>query len=314
MPWIVGIDEAGYGPNLGPFVMTSVACLVRQGHRKADLWDVLGRATRRPEEPTCTRLVVGDSKLVYTSGKGLAELERTVHAVLPTPVLTVSQIVQLLAPENHNSLQGEIWYTGATRLPVDADANACLQGAATLNGLCSELKIQWGPLRSVIVCPGAFNAMVERWGSKAAVLTWSMVQLLRCLPPGPHAVHVSVDKHGGRNNYAAALQPAFPECLVLAREEGSQRSVYNATDRGRRVQIVFEPRADANYFCVALASMISKYLREILMLEFNSFWQAKVPDLKPTAGYHLDAGRFWELIQPVSQTMGIAESALWRCR
>ena len=25
MPWIVGLDEAGYGPNLGPFVMSLVA-------------------------------------------------------------------------------------------------------------------------------------------------------------------------------------------------------------------------------------------------------------------------------------------------
>jgi len=23
-PWVVGIDEAGYGPNLGPFVMAGV--------------------------------------------------------------------------------------------------------------------------------------------------------------------------------------------------------------------------------------------------------------------------------------------------
>ena len=25
MPWVVGIDEAGYGPNLGPLVQSAVA-------------------------------------------------------------------------------------------------------------------------------------------------------------------------------------------------------------------------------------------------------------------------------------------------
>ena len=43
---------------------------------------------------------------------------------------------------------------------------------------------------------------------------------------------------------------------------------------------------------VALASMLSKYLRELHMLVFNRYWNSYEEKLKPTAGYVLDARRF----------------------
>src|SRR5438477_3466657 len=82
MPWIIGIDEAGYGPNLGPLVMTSVACRVPDCHAEADLWHLLRAAVRRPEEKDDGRLLVGDSKIVYSSTRGLAGLEGGVLAAL----------------------------------------------------------------------------------------------------------------------------------------------------------------------------------------------------------------------------------------
>ena len=39
------------------------------------------------------------------------------------------------------------------------------------------------------------------------------------------------------------------------------------------------PRADTAAFCVALASMVCKYMREVLMVEFNRYWLDKVPGL-----------------------------------
>jgi hypothetical protein len=60
--------------------------------------------------------------------------------------------------------------------------------------------------------------------------------------------------------------------------------------------------------------MASKYLREVLMREFNHFWQEQVPGLKATAGYPGDAARFFDEIRPAAQRLGIAEAAVWRSR
>jgi ribonuclease HII len=78
------------------------------------------------------------------------------------------------------------------------------------------------------------------------------------------------------------------------------------------VRLTFEPRADSGHFCVALASMVSKYVRELLMREFNAFWQQHVPNLEPTAGYPGDSRRFFKAIRKTAKQLGIAEKALWR--
>jgi hypothetical protein len=82
MPWIVGIDEAGYGPNLGPFVMTATACRVPEALACGNLWDILARAVRRHGSPLDGRILVDDSKLVYSSARGLSDLETGVLAVI----------------------------------------------------------------------------------------------------------------------------------------------------------------------------------------------------------------------------------------
>src|SRR5262249_22112470 len=116
----------------------------------------------------------------------------------------------------------------------------------------------------------------------------------------------------GRNTYAAMLQHAFANGMVVAHEEGMSRSVYSVLGLRRDIRLTFQPRADGEHFCVALASMCSKYLPEGLMLEFNRFWQAHVPGLKATAGYPGDAARFFDAIRPAAERLGIPKGALWR--
>jgi hypothetical protein len=108
------------------------------------------------------------------------------------------------------------------------------------------------------------------------------------------------------------LQERLSAGMVFAVQESAGRSVYRVLGLDREVRLTFEPRADAGHFCVALASMLSKYVRELLMREFNAFWLQHVPGLEPTAGYPGDSWRFFKAIRGVAKKLGIAKEALWR--
>jgi hypothetical protein len=315
MAWIIGIDEAGYGPNLGPFVMTAVACRVPD-QLDTNLWQVLGASVRKSGGPADDRLLIDDSKVVYSSARGLLGLERGVFATLwrdPTaPAL--DGFLHWVCPAL-TDLADEVWYKGSSVLPLHAEMLELPQECARFDQTCSEAGVSSWRVRGVVVCPPLFNTLLDTHGSKGAILTHALAELLRCrddLAAGDDDLSFFIDKHGGRNTYAAQLQHALPGSVVLALAEGAERSAYRIYGLGRKVQVTFQPRADAEHFCVALASMTSKYLREVLMLEFNRFWQEQLPGLKATAGYPGDAARFLQAIQPALERLGIAESTLWR--
>jgi hypothetical protein len=319
MPWIIGIDEAGYGPNLGPLVMTSVACWLPPDQAERDLWTLLQTAVRRPAEPNDGRLIVGDSKLVYSTQRGLRDLETSVLAILAPAFLDarIAHLLEAIALQSLIELRAEPWYSGELSLPTQASAADCRAQEQRLRKASTDRRLVWGAIHSVIVCPGRFNQCLERWGSKGAVLGEALAGLLRAniaQDQDEDGCCFLIDKHGGRNTYAAMLQHALPDGIVVAREEGAARSVYDVLGLPRTVRIVVQPRADVDHFCVALASMFSKYVRELLMREFNDFWLRHLPDLKPTAGYPGDALRFIEAIRPVMERLGISDASLWRNR
>ena len=303
MPWVVGIDEAGYGPNLGPLVQSAVA--LRLPDDDPGGWRHLAPHVRRCGEADDGRVLVDDSKLVYAGKNGLARLERGLAATVGLAAGPLAGWLSAVTTEHVLAdLAGECWFDGAELLPLHPDPPACLGLDAKLLGV------------RLVPAP-VFNKIVAGSGSKATVLTVGLTNLLaavrEALPPG-EPVLVVCDKHGGRNCYAPLLQGAFHDGWVMTEIEGADESRYRVESLDRELRVVFRPRADADSAAVALASMACKYVREVCMRQFNRFWLRHVPDLKPTAGYPGDATRFLAAIRDVAAQLGLTERQVWRCR
>jgi ribonuclease HII len=314
--WILGIDEAGYGPNLGPFVMSAVACRVAADAPPACLWHALAAAVRRGRvKKADARLHIDDSKVVYNAAKGLAGLERAAFSVFGLPAGTLHGLATHLCPDDREELAAEVWYRGEQALPGYADGDDLRVRTPHFAAECNAAGVGGWVARSVVVCPRRFNRLVRAADSKAAVVAYAFIRLLAdMLPRTPgEPLFVFVDKQGGRNAYASQIQQAVHGMVVVV-EEGAERSAYRVAGADRAIDLSFQPRADGEQMCVALASMVSKYLRELFMGEFNRFWRTHLPDLAPTAGYPADAPRYFAALGPVLERLGVAADDVWRCR
>ncbi len=103
---------------------------------------------------------------------------------------------------------------------------------------------------------------------------------------------------------------AGTEVEVVA--ETTTMSRYILTRAGSKVTVSFAMEADGRFLPVALASMLAKYVRELLMLRLNRFFRARMPELKPTAGYFSDGRRYLTEIKPVLQRLHISPAQLVR--
>jgi hypothetical protein len=316
MPWLIGIDEAGYGPNLGPMVQSSVAVFVPDP--ATALWETLAACVRRAHDDADDRLLIDDSKKVHDGANGFHRLERGVLATRAEEVILPFALSDMLHGYLHEDCRDELlrepWFDLTAVLPFEAPLDSILASGKSLHAGLKGNQLLLGPIHGVVTPAPWFNALLDKWGNKSLVLAAGVIALLRAnraLPDGEPLVYL-IDKLGGRNYYAAMIAEAFPDGWVVAEREGPEICSYRIVGADRDIRLVFEPRADGAHLTVALASMVSKYLREVFMRQFNQYWQSQVPGLKPTAGYPADAGRFMKQIRARAKNLGFAEEAIWR--
>jgi hypothetical protein len=328
--FLIGVDEAGYGPNLGPLVISATVWQVPRGVRSEGLFEVLakvvaqkaGREARTGGAEkggvTGKPVVIADSKQLHQSGR-LGPLERGLLAMLATTghrPRSCQELWSALFPAGEATRRAIPWYADDLRaVPVENDpAELDALAAALCTGL-EAAGVRLLAIRSRAIFEEEFNGLVERDASKGATLSQATLGLVaECIGPlGDAPIHVLCDKHGGRNTYAPLLESVFPDVLVEIHGEGRERSVYRFGPSERRIEFRFQAKAES-HLPAALASMASKYLRELAMLAFNDFWCGRVAGLRPTAGYPVDARRFKDAIAAPLAELGIDDRRIWRMK
>lgn len=319
MAYLVGTDEAGYGPNLGPLVVAASVWHVPEGDATTDLYARLeGMIADGGSSRTMGALAIADSKKLYQPGKGIALLERGVLAALA--VIGVAprwwrEAWAALAPVSRDVLDELPWHRDYDcRLPLEADGDDVAAASRAIAAGLAARGVRLADVRCRAIFPRTFNTLAERLGSKGAALTqWTLELVGECIQALDGPVVVVCDKHGGRNRYAAAAQQFLTDELVEIIAEGRQESVYRFGGPQRRVELRFRAKGEG-WLPAALASMTAKYVRELAMKAFNDFWRQQVPGLRPTAGYPVDAARFRREIARRRVVLGIDEAIVWRQR
>lgn len=313
MSYLLGIDEAGYGPNLGPFVMSLASIEVKEPCDR-NLWKVLQAAVRKASQKPDGRLIVDDSKQIYSPKSGLSVLEKNLWpfiystCLLPPLPASLQWLWKFLCVCPTESVDHEPYIHWDTALPM---CSAPVSSTVLLSGVMRSVGVHLCKLQTSIISPRHFNVLTREANSKAAVPLYSIGQLLSQSVPKDEIVDIYIDRLGGRQRYFDQVSRWFPEHEVIVDFETQKQSRYRV---GERIAISFQVEADQHSFPVALASMLSKYWRELLMMQFNAWFAKEQPGVTTTAGYPLDATRFWNDVEPTRKRLGLSNDDWWRER
>jgi len=297
MAVLIGIDEAGFGPILGPLVVSSCALRVSGNMLNTNLWQVLRKSVGQNRKHLAGRILITDSKKAYTRSQGLKHLKRTVLACLKhldkSPD-TLSELLKIVSHDSLERLEAYPWYRQTDTYHLSANDAAVSIAADALARDMAANGIELLSLQSCCLDVAYYNKMVDAVKNKANVLFTATSTLIKQAYEAcdDDEIQILVDRQGGRVHYRRNLQLMFDGMELRILLENPRSSSYELVGAGKKMRIHFVVKADTFFLPVSLASMLSKYVRELLIDNINLYFRAFSGKLKPTAGYWKDGLRF----------------------
>jgi len=284
----IGADENGLGPQLGPMIVTAVMARVARGKERI--------VTQKPRGHLAKRL--GDSKGLVSHGNiGLGEawtrvlVERGAGNARNATAKSPADLVQSVSLDDHAELtqpcpshvEAQCWSVQDEQFePGDAVKKTMGQLQRDLDRL-EQRGLEVVAVRSVIVCTRRLNQAAERGQSRFVVDLNAMERLIVALRDMAGTdVDAECGKVGGFGKYGKAFGPLGGRLHVVL-EEGRARSAYRFAGIG---DIAFVRDCDDSNILVGMASLVGKYLRELLMARIVRHYRQQDDRLPAASGYH----------------------------
>jgi len=319
MAVLVGIDEAGFGPILGPLVVSSSTFRLPHNLIGADLWQILRKSLAHKRRHLAGRLLITDSKRAYSKSLGIKHLERTILTCLKylgEEPAKLTELIALLCPDCLERLSDYPWYrqAGSCRITTD-QADIELASTVFADDLTTSGITLLG-LKSCCLDVAHYNKMVSNVKNKARVLFTATSRLIQGAfnEFGHEELQIIIDRQGGRLHYRATLQRMFADMELKIVSESPAASSYELQADGKTMRLHFVVGADKRFLPVSLSSMVSKYLRELLVANINRYFVGFHSELRPTAGYWKDGLRFIRDLKEKIPHIQYDDKQLVRCR
>jgi ribonuclease HII len=319
---VIGIDEAGLGPLLGPLTIGYSAFRLPRpvsadGLFSLNMWRELGLSKNPAQRKK--RPVVCDSKKIYSPAKGIAALEEEtlswVH-LAGHSCESFDSFRAAMCPLARERAQSYDWYVNAPQFPLEASIERASLRAASLRRKLNDAGYALESFGVSPVLEGELNGLMKQVGNKARAEFEVIARILGPLWQRHRHVAVLCDRQGGRTRYGRALLNQFPEAQVQALHEAKEISSYELSipevEGCPRMFIAFIEKGDGNHLPIALASMGAKYLRELMMSQFNAWFHTYDAGIKPTAGYYGDGQRWLNDTSALRQKLGVRDERLIR--
>ncbi len=273
----IGVDENGLGARLGPLVVTAVLASVTAAGEKT-----LNRALSRGLKSD-----LGDSKRLVRHGD-VALGEAWARALSPRDALTPAEVFEHLSLEGLPTLRApcpdhvasQCWSLQGEAFGADDEVVHRLRSHVLL---LEKRGVRIQSIKSSVVCTRRLNDEDKLGRHRFIADLHAMERLVLALQKTAGGqVLATCGKVGGIADYVRYFGPLSDRlCAVLCQDR--QRSAYRFPGLG---ELHFLRDADASDPLVMLASLVGKWVRELLMDRVARFYADPAGAAPVPSGYN----------------------------